>query len=164
MVELRDFKLDDKNRLISCLNDAAVTQFLSTKIPSPYTKEDAHWWVTEGSKVDVVRAIAFDEQLVGCIAVNRGEFEYSRSGEIGYWIAQDYWRKGIAYNAIVEITEFVFSNTDIVRIYASVFSENIPSMKLLLKSGYKEEAILKKAMFKNNQFYDSHIFTKLKRG
>lgn len=162
MITLREFKIEDCERLVACLNNFAVTQYLTTKIPSPYTEKDALWWITEGSKVETVRAIADDDKLIGCITVIPGEFEYSRSGEIGYWIAEDYWRKGIAFDAIQQIVEIVFSTTDIVRIYASVFSGNNASMKLLVKSGFEEEAILKKAMYKNGQFFDNHIYCKLK--
>lgn len=161
MVSLRNFTEDDKDRLTSILNNESVTEFLSTKIPSPYKSEDADWWINEGSKGDLIKAISFNGILVGCIGVNRGDFEYEKSGEIGYWLAQEYWRKGITRSAIQQMTEFVFSNTDIVRLFAAVFSDNKPSMALLLKSGFNQEAVLKKAIFKNGVFFDNHIFARL---
>lgn len=162
MVSLRDFTENDINSLVTILNNDEVTRFLSTKIPSPYTQEDAKWWVNEGSKGDLIKAIFFNEQLVGCIGVVRGEFEYQRSGEIGYWIAQEFWRKGVAYSALTQMSQYTFSNTDIVRIFASVFAGNIASMALLLKSGFQQEAVLHRAIFKNGQFYDNHTFAKIK--
>ena len=108
MVLLRDFTENDTGRLVTILNDDAVTRFLSTKIASPYTKEDALWWVTEGSKGDLVKAISVNDSLVGCIGVNRGEFEYQKSGEIGYWLAKEYWRQGIASSAIQQMTSHVY--------------------------------------------------------
>ena len=114
MVVLRDFEVKDTEHdiktLVTVLNDESVTQYLSTKIPSPYSEEDARWWIEEGSNSPLVKAICFNGVLVGCIGVNRGEFEYQRSGEIGI----------------------------------------------------KQEAVLKNAIFKNDQFYDNHIFAKLK--
>jgi RimJ/RimL family protein N-acetyltransferase len=162
VVLLRDFIENDIDRLVSILNDELVTKFLSTKIPSPYTQEDARWWIEEGSNSPLVKAICLNGVLVGCIGVNRGEFEYQKSGEIGYWLAKKYWRQGITSVAIQQMTKQVFANTDIIRIFASVFSGNTASMNLLLKSGFKQEATLKKAIFKNDQFYDNHIFAKLK--
>ncbi len=162
MILLREFTQNDTERLVAILNDDSVTQFLSTKIPSPYTKEDALWWANEGSKSDLIKAISFNGILVGCIGVNRGEFEYQRSGEIGYWLSKEYWRQGITSVAITQMLEYVFSNTDIVRVFASVFSGNNPSMQLLIKSGFKQEAVLQNAIFKNGQFYNNHIFVKLK--
>lgn len=162
MVLLRDFIQDDIDRLVAILNDAEVTEFLSTKMPTPYTKDDASWWVNEGSKGGLIKAISYNDFVVGCIGVNRGEFEYQRSGEVGYWLAKEYWRKGITSIAIQKISEYVFSNTDIVRLFASVFSGNQASMQLLLKSGFKQEAVLQNAIFKNDNFYNNHIFTKFK--
>jgi RimJ/RimL family protein N-acetyltransferase len=162
MVFLRDFTENDIDSLVTILNTESATQFLSTKIPSPYTLKDAKWWVNEGSKGDLIKAISINGQFIGCIGVTRGEFEYQKSGEIGYWIAQEFWRKGVASSAIETMSDFVFSNTDIVRLFASVFSGNAASMGLLLKCGFTQEAVLQKAIFKNGQFYDNHIFAKLR--
>ena len=162
MILLRDFTENDVGRLTLILNDVSVTQFLSTKIASPYTKENELWWINEGSKGDLIKAISFNGILVGCIGVNRGDFEYQKSGEIGYWLDKEYWRKGIASVAIQQISEVVFSNTDIVRLFASVFSGNEPSMQLLLKSGFKQEAVLENAIFKNGSFFNNHVFAKLR--
>ncbi|TQV73701.1 GNAT family N-acetyltransferase [Aliikangiella marina] len=162
MIKLREFEEKDTQRLVTYLNDLDVVKYLSSKIPLPYTKADADWWINEGSKQDFVRAITINDELIGCIGVNRGEFEYNRSGEIGYWIGRDYWRQGFAHAALLQMTEIVFSTTNIVRIDASVFSDNRPSMNLLHKSGYQEEAILKTAMYKHGKFFDKHIFSRLK--
>lgn len=163
MIDLRDFRQEDIEPLVIILNDPDVTQYLSTKIPQPYTQDDALWWVNEGSKLGYIKAITLDGVLVGCIGVNRGEFEYSRSGEIGYWLAKPYWRQGITSLAIGRMLDFVFTQTDIERIFAAVFSDNQPSMRLLLKSGFSQEAVLQKAIYKNGHFYHSHIFTFLRQ-
>jgi RimJ/RimL family protein N-acetyltransferase len=155
---LREFVAKDKDRLLEILNDSDVTKYLSTKIAQPYTAEDADWWISEGSKLGIVRAIEVDGELVGCIGVNRGEFEYCRSGEIGYWLASDVWRRGITTNAINEMVLEVFLTTDIVRIFASVFDGNIGSMNVLEKCGFAFEVTHIKAIFKKNRFYDCHVF------
>lgn len=161
-VTLRDFLTRDVGRLVDILSQPSVTQFLSTKIPSPYTKEDATWWVQEGSKEGFIRAVEYEGELVGCIGVNQGNFEYERSGEVGYWLCSSHWRKGIMHEALRQIIALTFSNTNIERIFACVFSSNFASQKLLLDAGFKQEAILQRAIFKDGQFYDSHIFATLK--
>lgn len=163
MITLRNFIQDDCVSLVRVLNDADVTQFLSSKIPYPYTHDDAMWWVTEGSKAGVVRAIEVNGQLAGCIGVNPGEFEYRHSGEIGYWLAKEYWRQGIASEAIRQIVELVFTETELMRLFACVFSDNLASQQLLLKSGFKQEAVLQKAIYKNGRYYDNHLFALLKQ-
>lgn len=162
MFKLRPFQANDVDNMVVILNDPNVVRYLSTKIPQPYTEQDAMWWVNEGSKHGYVRAICDGQQLIGCIGVNPGEFEYERSGEIGYWLAKSHWRKGITHKAILHITSEVFSETNIERIFAAVFDDNHASMKLLEKSGFEQEAVLKHAIFKNERFYNNHIFALLK--
>ena len=96
-VTLRDFKMSDVGRLVDILNQPSVTQFLSTKIPSPYTKEDATWWIQEGSKEGFIKAVEYDGELVGCIGVNPGNFEYERAGEVGYWLCSSHWRLSLIH-------------------------------------------------------------------
>lgn len=163
MITLRPFKKSDVTPLVSILNDAEVTRYLSSKIPSPYTPDDAIWWIEEGSQQGVIRAIEYEGQLVGCIGVNRGEFEYSRSGEIGYWLAKSHWRQGITALAIKQIIHMVFAETDIIRIFGAVFSDNLASRRLLLKCGFVEEAKMAKAIYKTILFMTSLFLHCLKK-
>lgn len=158
MVALRPFEHGDIDALLTILNDTDVTRYLSSKIPSPYTASDATWWINEGSRQGYVRAVTLDNVCVGCIGVVPGDFEYARSGEIGYWLSRSVWRQGIMSKAIGQVCEDVFTKSDIVRIHAAVFSENTPSMRLLEKCGFVEEAVLQQAIFKLGIFYDKHVF------
>lgn len=163
MITLRPFIKDDIPQLITILNDKDVVRYLSSKIPYPYTEKDANWWINEGSQSGFIRAIVKDGLMVGCIGVNQGDFEYSRSGEIGYWLSKDHWRQGITREAILQITEYVFSDTNIVRIFASVFSQNQASMNLLDSTGFIREGILRKAIYKNGEYFDNHVYSLIKQ-
>lgn len=162
MIELRDFMEEDVGQLVQILNDSDVCQYLSTKIPQPYTQDDARWWVSEGSKSEFVKAITKNGVLVGCIGVIRGQFEYERCGELGYWLDKAHWRQGLGKLAIKQITDFVFLHSNIERIYACVFAKNEASKRLLLTSGFQQEGIFRRAIYKNSQYHDSHIFSKLR--
>ncbi len=103
-----------------------------------FKMEDATWWIQEGSKEGFIRAVEYDGELVGCIGVNPGNFEYERAGEVGYWLCSSHWRKGIMRDALRQI------------------------IALTLDAGFRQEAILQRAIFKNGRFYDSHIFAILR--
>lgn len=166
MITLRDFQPHDAPHIIKTLNDEQVTRYLSSKIPFPYTQSDADWWINQGSKNGVidatVKAIVVNGQFAGCIGITPGEFEYSRSGEIGYWLNKAYWGQGIITRAITLICEEAFAQSNLNRIFGTVFAGNTGSMKALTNNGFEAEAVLKQAVYKNGVFYNSHIFSKLK--
>ena len=161
MVVLRDFNQDDIECLVKLLNNKNVTRYLTSRIASPYSIQDAEWWVNISSKTGIVKAIEVEKSLIGCISAIPGEYESNRSAEIGYWLGENYWGKGFATESVQQLTHHVFTNTNILRIFAPVFSPNKKSMNVLEKCGYTKEAILKKAIFKDGEYLDEHLFVKI---
>jgi ribosomal-protein-alanine N-acetyltransferase len=147
MIKLREFKPGDETLLVSYLNDEAVTKFISARLPQPYTNEAAAWWVSTGSKMGIVRAITKDGELVGSISATVGDFE-----------RQKFWGEGFASQALAELSKTIFANTEIVRLYAPVFEGNQASARVLEKCGFKLEAILEKAIYKDGSFYNEHHY------
>ena len=163
VIALRKMKKEDQDLLVQFLNDESVIKYLSSRIPQPYTENDAAWWVDTGSKEDgIVRAIEFEGKFCGVIGASLQPREHSHSAEIGYWIAHQYWGKGIATKSLLKLTDYVFSQTEIIRLYAPVFSPNIGSMRVLEKSGYKLEGVFEKAIFKKAEYFDEHLFARVK--
>jgi RimJ/RimL family protein N-acetyltransferase len=161
-ITLREFLPEDLESLVALLNNVNVTRYLSTRLPFPYSESDATWWISDGSKQGIIRAITVDEALVGCVGAEAGGFEESRTAEIGYWIGEPYWGAGYATVALRELTQTVFSETDIVRLSAQVFSANLASMRVLEKCDYEFEGILRKGCYKEGQYYDKHIYAKVR--
>ncbi|MCH8551412.1 MAG: GNAT family N-acetyltransferase [Natronospirillum sp.] len=161
MISLREYRDSDIPLLVEYLNNPRVTQYLTSSIPQPYSLDDATWWVEEGSKEGIVKAVDYDGIFVGTVSVRPGSFESSRSGEIGYWFGEPFWGKGLATQTISAMTDTVFETTDIVRLFAPVFSPNEASKRVLENCGYHLESIQEKACFKHGVFYDSHIYVKL---
>ena len=159
MIELRNFISEDEDLLVSYLNEESVTEYISARLPQPYTKEAAAWWISTGSTIGIVKAIANNGVLVGSISAIVGEFERQKSAEIGYWLAKPFWGQGFASQALAEFSKTIFQNTDIVRLYAPVFEGNVASARVLEKCGFKLEAILEKAIYKNDKFYNEHHYT-----
>ncbi len=158
MLRLRHFEQTDQAVLVNYLNNSDVKRFLSPKIPTPYTHDDAHWWIDEGSKAGITRAIEVNGQLAGCIGALPGEFEYAKSAEVGYWLAQEYWGQGITAKALNLLAQEVLLHTDIVRLHAVVFAGNVQSSKVLENSGFEHEGMLKKAIYKEGRFYNANLY------
>ena len=160
MIELRKLVEEDENQIIIHLNNDDVVRFLSSRIPNPYTQEDAQWWVNEGSKLEIIRAITFNGKFAGVIGVRRDTLEHSHRGEIGYWLGQPYWGKGIATQSIELMCQKIFNKTDIIKLYAPVFSLNEGSKKVLIKNGFQLEGVITQGIFKNGIYYDEYIYCK----
>jgi len=163
MIELRAFIDTDVDSIAKYANNFNVSRYMASRMPYPYTKEDAKWWVEIGSKeLGHNKAIDLGGECIGVIGVRFGESELQYSAEIGYWLAEDHWGKGIGTEAVLSMTDNVFSDTEIVRLCAPVFNPNKASMRVLEKCGYTLEAIHRKAVFKNNEFMDEHVFVKFR--
>jgi [ribosomal protein S5]-alanine N-acetyltransferase len=162
MISLREYKQDDTSALVALANNENVSRYMSTVFPYPYTVEDAEWWISEGCKSGIVRAIEYENQFVGSVGAHPYSGEKMRTAAIGYWVGQCFWGKGIASTALGMLTQYMFSETSIVRLEASIYSPNQASMKVAEKAGYKCEAILKNAIYKHGRFYNEHLYSRIK--
>lgn len=163
MIELREFSKNDIDSIAGHANNFNVSRYLTSRMPYPYTTKDAEWWIETGSKeFGLNRAIDLDGECIGVIGVFFGKLEYQYSAEIGYWIGEQFWGKGIATEALSKMTNDVFSDTEIIRLTAPVFSPNKASMRVLEKCGYNQEAVHCKAVFKHGEFFDEHIYVKFR--
>jgi len=164
MVQIRKLQLDDADILSQLMNNINIWNNLRDRIPFPYSRKDALTFIKLSHTNDHLHnfAITYQNNFCGVIGFVRQTDIHKLSVELGYWIGEPYWHKGIATRSIQLATEWAFRNLDIIRIFASVFEHNHGSMKALLKNNYQREAILKKAVLKNGQILDEHIFAKLR--
>lgn len=161
MISLRHFTESDIPLLMSYLNNATVTQYITDAIPKPYTEADAKWWVNHCKGSSLIQVIEFNGTFVGCISASRGDFEYQCSAELGYWLGEDYWNKGIATEAVKLFVDILFKHHALVRLFVSVVSINHASIRVLEKNNFVLEGQLSKASCKNNQYFDEMLFAKV---
>ncbi len=159
MILLRQIAGHDLDALVKNLNDEKVIRYLSSRVPFPYTQKDADWFIQTGSKNGIYRAITYNGALAGVISVSPGEHEHARTAKMGYWLGRKFWGKGVATQAVCEMTKDVFSTSDIVRLSAPVYAPNKASMRVLEKNGYELDGILKKGAYKNGVFLDEHVYS-----
>ena len=162
MITLRDFLEEDLDTLVLYANNKKVSRYLVDTFPYPYTDADAQWWISKGSKEGITKVIIHNGAFVGSVGAIPKSYEKRYEASIGYWLGEPFWGQGIATIALQMLTEEIFSTTDIIRISAGVYSPNRASMRVLEKAGYEYEALLKKSIFKNNELYDEHIYSKFR--
>ncbi|MDQ1771853.1 GNAT family N-acetyltransferase [Labilibaculum sp. A4] len=162
---LRKWKFGDEEDLVKSASDLDVSRFLKNSFPYPYTHKDAHRWIHFVNHVakGYFMAIEVNKEVVGCIGVEQQEDVFCKSAELGYWIGQKYWNRGIMTHVVKETVDHAFLHMNIVRLYANVFEGNIGSVKVLEKAGFVQEAVLKNAVYKNGNYLDQLIFAIIRR-
>jgi len=161
---IRSYKLSDEEALIKYANNYRISRLLRDQFPYPYTNADAETWIVHACNQfpETNFVIANDKEMFGAIGINPQDDVNRFSAEIGYWIGEPFWGKGIATVALKSFTKFSFKKFELNRIFANVFEGNFASEKVLLKAGYVKEAVLKKAVYKEGKFLDQYIYAVLK--
>ena len=166
MVELREWQESDAEALSALLNDKRILDNLRDGLPYPYTENDALWYINSCLNADKAKqfcfAIIYDGEVVGSIGLFRQENIHFKTAELGYYIGVEYWGKGLMTEAVRLACKHVFDNTDIVRIYAEPFAENIGSCRVLEKNGFVLEGILRKTAYKTGNFREMNLYALVK--
>ena len=160
-IELRRWSSADREALRDLCN-AVDRTFLSDRLPQPYTDGDAEWWlnrVETSEGIDgVFRAIVADHHVVGSISVERKADVYRFDGDLGYFLLTDYWNQGIMTEAVHQACELAFESLQLNRITASVFQPNTASHRVLVKNGFQQEGIMRRAAAKDDRIFDVCIY------
>ena len=107
-------------------------------------------------------AITVDDKAVGSISAFRQGNIHRKTAELGYYLAEEYWGKGIMTEAVRQLCDYVFSHTDIIRIFAEPFAYNIGSCRVLEKAGFQYEGTLRSNAVKNGKVLDMKMYSKLR--
>lgn len=161
-ISLRTWKQTDAKALASTLSNKKIQNNLRDGLPYPYTEKDALDYIifilSSNPNDTFAYAIDIDGKVVGSIgAFRQGNIHY-RTAELGYYLAEEYWGRGVMTEAVRLLCEKVFSETDIIRIYAEPFAYNIGSRRVLEKAGFQLEGIMKCNAVKNGQILDMALY------
>lgn len=166
MITIREYEKRDAEANLEYANNPNVARYLFETFPSPYTLDDSTWWTSVGHKEipGIHRAIDLDGKCIGSIGITPGEMENRFSWEIGYWIGQPHWSNGYGSDALKQMTEYAFENTNAKRLFAPVLAPNKASMKILEKCGFKLEGVHECSVYRESEggFLDEHLFALLK--
>jgi ribosomal-protein-alanine N-acetyltransferase len=155
----------DIPKIAKLANNKKVWDNLRDYMPYPYSESDASSFVNQVKNENpaVTFAIEYNNEFCGFTGLKLQTDVYKKSAEIGYWLGEPFWGKGIMTKAVKLLTAYAFSESfDFVRLYAGVFDYNAASMRVLEKNGYEKEGISQKHIFKNGKIYDEHRYFILK--
>ena len=164
--KLREMRMGDAKYIAKYLNNWNVLQYLSA-LPFPYEEKHAREYIEKMKKslkkkdsADFVLFITVDDKPIGAIGAHK--IESGHKAEMGYWLSEEYWGKGIMSKAVKDFLSIIFKKFDLKRVYARAYSSNKGSMRVMEKVGMKFEGIEKKGAFKKDHrlkkdiFYDKH--------
>jgi RimJ/RimL family protein N-acetyltransferase len=159
---LRPWQVRDAKALVLHANNRKIWLNLRDAFPHPYTLADARQWIqfARSSKPPCHFAIVIDGKAVGGIGLMFKEDVFRKSVEIGYWLGEAYWGRGIATEAVRALTDYAFTSFDICRIFAGVYEWNPASMRVLEKAGYTLEGRLKKSVTKDGKTIDEFLYAR----
>jgi RimJ/RimL family protein N-acetyltransferase len=161
---LRPFVLSDVDALVKHANNPRIAMNLRDGFPHPYTEKDGQNWIrmVMENKADLILAIEINGEACGGIGLHGGKDVYRFNAEIGYWLSEKYWGKGIISEAVKLVVDHGFTHYKWTRIHAGVFSSNPASMKVLEKCGFSQEAHFRKSVLKGGKYLDEHVYSILK--
>lgn len=153
---VRSWRTSDAESLLRHANNRNIWLNLRDAFPHPYTKHDARAYIrsVRDRSPETTFAIAVDDEAVGSIGfVLRTDVERV-SAEIGYWLAEPFWGRGITSEALAALTRYAIDTHRLTRIYALPFAWNLASCRVLEKAGYVLEARLRRSAIKDGQVTD----------
>jgi len=157
---IRPWEISDKPSLVKYANNWKIAKNLIDKFPYPYHEKDAESYIEFANADQPVHLFAIDHdgEAIGAIGITLQRDIYRKNVELGYWLAEPFWGRGIVCKAVIQMVKFAFENYDIARIYAGVFGSNLASQRVLEKSHFTLEAKFQKTLFKNGEYQNELIY------
>ena len=162
---VRDWQNDDASSLARYANNRKIWSNLRDAFPNPYAREDAALYILRALQKEprTAFAIASKSEAIGSIGLMPRQDVHRFTAELGYWLAEPFWGKGIMTQAVKALSEYAFNELGFCRIYAEPYTTNPASARVLEKSGFVLEAILRANAVKDGRVLDQFLYAKVKQ-
>jgi RimJ/RimL family protein N-acetyltransferase len=161
---VRSFVAADAAAIARYADNPKVARGLRDRFPQPYARADAETFLrgVAAHPDENDFAIATPAEVIGCIGLQRQHDVHRLTAEIGYWLGEPFWGRGIATRALRAFSDWVFVTTALQRLYACVFETNPASARVLEKAGYDFEGRLRRAVVKEGRVLDQLVYARLR--
>ena len=163
-ITLRAWRSSDISSLVRYANNRKIWINLRDIFPLPYTRAEAEKWIgiSESNRGPTTNfAIELQGEAIGGIGCRLLDDVNCKTAEIGYWLGEPFWGRGIATAALKQTTEYAFQTFRLERVQAHVFAWNPASMRVLEKCGYVLEGRLRRSIFKDGRLTDSLLYARI---
>lgn len=161
---VRDWRHEDAPSLARHADNPRVWANLRDRFPSPYSLEDAEHWVRHAGRALPATdfAIQVEGEAAGGIGVVLRDDVDRVSAELGFWLGEPFWGRGVMTGAVTSFVPWAFERFDLSRIFAQVFAFNAASARVLEKAGFVLEATLRRSAIKGGAITDQWQFAKVR--
>ncbi len=161
---VRSLAMSDAESIARYANNRNVWINVRDQFPHPYALNDAKAFLKtqRDHNPETAWAIASEAEAIGVVGLHPQSDVYLKSAEIGYWLGEPFWGRGIASAAVKAIAEYAFLNSDALRLYAGVFEWNLASARVLEKAGFSLESRMRKAVVKDGKNIDQLMYVVLR--
>ena len=153
---MRSFEARDADSIATHANNRKIWLNLRDRFPYPYSRRDAVAFLdfTRRESPECSFAIAVDGEAVGAIGFVQQPDVERVSAEIGYWIGEPFWGRGIVSEALAATTRYAISMHGLTRVFALPFAHNLGSCRVLEKAGYQLECRRRRSAIKDGEILD----------
>ena len=161
---IRDWNAQDADALMKYANNYRIWKNLRDGFPHPYTIENAQSFIAAAIEKNPATyfAIATAEEAIGGIGIVINQDVHRLTAEMGYWLGEPFWGKGIMTEAVTRFTDFAFEEFGLVRIYAEPYAANRISCRVLEKAGFQLEGRMRSSMIKEGRIGDQLLYAKIR--
>lgn len=156
LILLRPLRTADAPALTLLANNKKIWDNVRNRMPHPYAEKDAQEFIQLAQAPDgpTIRAITLNGELAGVIGLHPLQDVYEGTAELGYWIGEPFWGRGLASEAVGQMIKIGFEELNLRRISAAAFEYNTASIHILEKHGFEHEGVAKAAVIKNGKVWD----------
>jgi RimJ/RimL family protein N-acetyltransferase len=163
-LRVRSWRKSDLDALLRHANNPKVANNMRDQFPYPYTRREGLDYLNYVRAMDVEMSFAVecDGEAVGGIGFKVGVDIARVSAEIGYWLGEGYWGRGLMTRAVSATSDWAFERYQVARIFATTFAHNLASIRVLEKSGFEREGVMRRSAIKNGVILDQVLYGKVK--
>jgi ribosomal-protein-alanine N-acetyltransferase len=157
---LRTWTRSDVPSIVRHADNINIARHLRDRFPHPYTRAHALAFMAHVAAANPPTnfAIDVDGEAVGGIGYVRGSDIERFSAEVGYWLAESYWGRGIMTEALRLLTRHLFADIHLLRLFAVPLADNAGSIRVLEKAGYQREGLLRASCVKYGERRDQLLY------
>ena len=164
--KVRSWHPNDVESIVRHANNRKIWLNLRDRFPYPYTKADAQNWIQSALSARPETSFAIDlfGEAVGGIGFELKADVERYSAEVGYWLGEEFWGRGICSDALKAATPYAIEAYCLNRIFAVPFIKNLGSIRVLEKASYRRECLMRRSAFKDGRFVDQVLYAYVTEG